>query len=134
MHIRKDAIPDNQFEFSPDSDTELSYSENESEQILFQLKNYTRHRIKLGLSIPNIFFFSKSDLLNISKCCFKRLNTLVIVFQSSSFFGGIRFLIRSPTKNPLTFGRTCQMVIFAPSNRVMVDAFFKNLPPKKSSF
>ena len=35
---------------------------------------------------------------------------------------------------PLTFGRTCQMVIFALSNRVMVDAFFKNLPPKKSSF
>ena len=25
------------------------------------------------------------------------------------------------------------MVIFAPSNRVMVNAFFKNLPPKKSS-
>ena len=55
------------------------------------------------------------------------------VFYSSSFFGGIRFFIRSPTKNPLTFGRTCQMVIFAPSNRVMVNAFFKNLPPKKSS-
>ena len=31
MHIRKDAIPDNQFEFSPDSDTELSNSENKSE-------------------------------------------------------------------------------------------------------
>ena len=31
MHIRKDAIPDNQFEFSPDSDTELCNSENESE-------------------------------------------------------------------------------------------------------
>ena len=31
MHIMKDAIPDNQFEFSPDSDTELSNSENESE-------------------------------------------------------------------------------------------------------
>merc|ERR1711953_1562968 len=31
MHIRKDAIPDNQFEFSPDSDTELSNLENESE-------------------------------------------------------------------------------------------------------
>ena len=131
MHIRKDAIPDNQFEFSPDSDTELSYSENESEQILFQLKNYTRHRIKLGLSIPNIFFFSKSDYQNISKSYFKRLYTLVKVFYSSSFFGGIRFLIRSPTKNPLTFGRTCQMVIFAPSNRVIVDAFFKKSASKK---
>ena len=31
----------------------------------------------------------------------------MIVFWSSSFFGEIRFLIRSPTKNPLTFGRTC---------------------------
>ena len=31
MHIRKDAIPANQFEFSPDSDTKLSNSENESE-------------------------------------------------------------------------------------------------------
>ena len=31
MHIRKNAIPDNQFEFSPDSDTELSNYENESE-------------------------------------------------------------------------------------------------------
>ena len=120
MHIRKDAIPDNQFEFSPDSDTELSNYENESEQILFQLKNYTRHRIKLGLSIPNIFFFSKSVYQNISKSYFKRLYTLVKVFYSSSFFGGIRFLIRSPTKNPLTFGRTCQMVIFAPNYKMLV--------------
>ena len=37
-------------------------------------------------------------------------------------------------KNPLMFARTSQMVIFAPSNRVMVKAFMKNLPPKKSSF
>ena len=56
------------------------------------------------------------------------------VFRSSSFFGGFLVLMRSPTKNPLTFGRTCQMAIFAPSNREMVKAFMKNLPPKKSSF
>ena len=31
LFARRDAIPDNQFEFSPDSDTELSNSENESE-------------------------------------------------------------------------------------------------------
>ena len=80
MHIKKDAIPDNQFEFSSDSDTELSNSENESELIVFQLQNYTRHRIKLTLSIPNIFFFSKSDLLNTSQCRFKILYTLVMVF------------------------------------------------------
>ena len=59
---------------------------------------------------------------------------LVKGFYSSSFFGEIRFLIQSPTQNPLTFGRTCQMAIFAPSNRVMVDAFFKNLPPKSRHF
>ena len=53
------------------------------------------------------------------------------VFRSSSFFGGFWFLIRSPTKNTLTFARICQVVIFAPSNRVMVKAFMKNLPPKK---
>ena len=53
------------------------------------------------------------------------------VFYSSSFFGGFLFLIRSPTKNPLTFGRKCQMVIFALSNRAMVSTFYKNLPPKK---
>ena len=43
-------------------------------------------------------------------------------------------LIRSPTKNPLTFWRTCQMVIFALPNRAMVSTHYKNLPPKKSSF
>ena len=31
MHIRKDAIPDIQFEFIPNFDIELSNSENESE-------------------------------------------------------------------------------------------------------
>ena len=30
LFARRDAIPDNQFEFSPDSDTELSNSDNES--------------------------------------------------------------------------------------------------------
>ena len=53
------------------------------------------------------------------------------VFYSSSFFGGFLFLIRSPTKNPLTFGRKCQMVIFALPYRAMVSTFYKNLPPKK---
>jgi len=54
----------------------------------------------------------------------------VKVFYSSSFFAEFLFLIRSPTKNPLTFGRKCQMVIFALSNRAMVSTFYKNLPPK----
>ena len=31
LFARRDAIPDNQFEFAPDSDTEVSNSENESE-------------------------------------------------------------------------------------------------------
>ena len=31
LFARRDAIPDNQFEFAPDSDTEMSNSENESE-------------------------------------------------------------------------------------------------------
>ena len=31
LFARRDAIPDNQFEFSPDSDTKLSNSDNESE-------------------------------------------------------------------------------------------------------
>ena len=53
------------------------------------------------------------------------------VFYSSSFFGGFLFLIRSPTKNPLTFGRKCQMVILALPYRAMVSTFYKNLPPKK---
>jgi len=43
-------------------------------------------------------------------------------------------LIRYPTKNPLKCGLACQMVIFAPSNRVLVDAFMKNLPPKSPHF
>ena len=46
----------------------------------------------------------------------------------------LTWAINWAVRNPLTFGRTCQMAVFAPSNRVMVDAFLKNLPPKKSSF
>ena len=97
------------------------------------MKNFTRHRIKLSLSIPKIFFFSKSDLLNISKSCFKRLYTLVIVFQSSSFFGRIRFLIRSPTKNPLTFGRTCDVSFSLPPTALWSMPSSKSAS-KKSSF
>ena len=42
---------------------------------------------------------------------------------------GIRVFGKGSWKNQ--FGSTCQMAIFAPSNRVMVKAFMKNLPPKK---
>ena len=40
-------------------------------------------------------------------------------------------MIRSPTKNPLTFSRTCQMVIFAPCNRALVVGFLKYQHKKK---
>ena len=59
LFARRDAIPYNQLEFSPYSETELSNSYNEIEYILLLMKNYTLHRIKLSLSIPNIFFFVK---------------------------------------------------------------------------
>ena len=86
---------------------------------------------RVSNGIRRFIKLSKSEIL---KQIPKISNTLVKVFQSSSFFRVFRFLIRCPTKNPLTFGRTCQMVIFAPSNRVLVDAFMKNLPPKSPHF
>ena len=66
LFARRDAIRDDQFEFSPDSDSELSNSDNESELNLFKMKNLSQHRKELNLSIPNIFFFPKSDIWNMS--------------------------------------------------------------------
>ena len=62
LFARRDAIRDNQFEFATDSDSETSSSDNENEKNMFITENYNLHLIKLSLSIPNIFFFLKSDL------------------------------------------------------------------------
>ena len=72
----------------------------------------------------NVRKFSK-DLRSVHLV--NRLLTIVMFI-----FCEIRFLIRSPTNNPLTFSRTCQVVIFAPSNRL--DTFFKNLSPKSPHY
>ena len=54
--------------------------------------------------------------------------------MSNSFFGGYLVLIRSPTKNPLTFDRICQIVVFSPQKCAIVTKLWVNAPHKKPLF
>ena len=84
--------------------------------------------VRFSVSISDSNFEKKGKKNDaISKKSVKFIFSRILVFDPSR-------IIRPPTRNPLTFGRTCQMVIFAPSNCVLVVGSTKNLPPKKSSF
>ena len=116
-----------------DSDTEASSSENESEKISFQIKNYHIQLKDLDSRIPKIFLFSKSDYVNLSKCRVETLNVLVRVFRPSSFFW--RFSVFDQISHWVStdvWPWTTDGHLLSPTVESSIS--WKNTPSKKSSF
>ena len=77
-----------------------------------ELKSYCFPLKEPNPLILEIFLVSKSEKVKLFKLQFEPILAVMQVNKSSSFFPDFLCLIRSPTENPLTFPRDCQMLGF----------------------